>query len=343
MNLKIFAITLSIFLAVAFNLKAEVWGIKSFAVLDVPSQSSAPADLFHFSEAGTEFQTVGPITVAGNEIDADGLAMDNQGTLYAFEISTNGSRLLTLDPNSAVGTPIGPFLDNLAIRGAVITLTGQLLVLDSNASQLLQISVLTGEIIGNPVSLTSGGVPYLFSFNGVCDLAESPDGVFLVTDVNRFLQLDAASGILTLLDTDNGLTQDGYTNALCGLTFSQAAADPNRMFAYNVNGQDDIFTYDYDHAFARTEPYPNIISAFNSGRGDLAAQIRPLLHVALTDPQDVTLSWTTNAPGYILESTGALGPANWNVVPNTSVTVGAQFTVPVATTNAQQFFRLHLP
>jgi len=319
--------------------KAEVWGIKSLANNNAPS-SSFPADLFHFAEDGSEFQTVAPITVGGSQIDADGLAINNQGTLFAFEISNGTSRLLTLDPSTAIGTPVGPFLNNLAIRGAIIAMSGQLLVVDATSNQLLEVSVTTGEVIGSQVTLMTNGVPYTLSDNGVCDIAQSPDGTFFMTDLNNIFKLDVTSGALTLLYTDNAPNESIGPNAICGFTFSKNSADPNRMFAYNVNGPDDIYTYDYDKGFARALLYPNIIPSFNSGRGDLAAQICPQLKINLSGPQQVTLSWTTNAASYVLQCTACTSPAVWNTVSNSTGIVDAQFSVAVTTTNSPQFFRL---
>ena len=168
----------------------------------------------------------------------------------------------------------------------------------------------------------------------------------MVSDVNTFYQLDPGSGVLTLQYVDEIAGTDGFTNAIAGLAYSKAAANPDQLFAYDVNGYEDIFTYDPGNSFARAYLFATIIPNFNAGRGDLAAQISPLLHLSrlmnITNPA-VLLAWTTNAPNYVLQSTLSLAPANWNLVTNTGSIVGTQFTVPIATTNTQQFFRLYLP
>lgn len=55
------------------------------------------------------------------------------------------------------------------------------------------------------------------------------------------------------------------------------------------------------------------------------------------------VTWSTNASGYVLESTPSLPAVTWSVVTNAVEIVGNKFAVTVDTTDAQQFFRLHKP
>lgn len=70
----------------------------------------------------------------------------------------------------------------------------------------------------------------------------------------------------------------------------------------------------------------------------------PLLSVTQTSPLQATLSWPTNTAGFVLETTLVLPASTWMTVTNLPV-IGSNslFNVVLATTNAQQFFRLHLP
>jgi hypothetical protein len=55
----------------------------------------------------------------------------------------------------------------------------------------------------------------------------------------------------------------------------------------------------------------------------------------------VALAWPTNAIGFTLQTTSALGPsAVWTPVPTDPVVVARQNTVPITISKAQQFFRL---
>ena len=70
----------------------------------------------------------------------------------------------------------------------------------------------------------------------------------------------------------------------------------------------------------------------------------PLLSVTQSSPLQATLSWPTNAAGFVLETTLGLPASTWMTVTNVPV-IGnnSLFNIVIATTNAQQFFRLHLP
>ena len=65
------------------------------------------------------------------------------------------------------------------------------------------------------------------------------------------------------------------------------------------------------------------------------------LHINRADPLQVTLSWTTNAVGWALESSTSPGPANWATVTNSPSIAGANFSLLTGTTAEQQYFRLH--
>ena len=70
----------------------------------------------------------------------------------------------------------------------------------------------------------------------------------------------------------------------------------------------------------------------------------PLLSVTQSSPFQATLSWPTNTEGFVLETTLALPASTWMTVTN-APTIGSNrlFNIVVATTNAQQFFRLQMP
>jgi hypothetical protein len=59
-----------------------------------------------------------------------------------------------------------------------------------------------------------------------------------------------------------------------------------------------------------------------------------------TAPNEVTLSWPTNAAGWALESATAATPAAWNPVTNDVSVVGTNFSVGLNMSGEQQYFRL---
>jgi hypothetical protein len=65
------------------------------------------------------------------------------------------------------------------------------------------------------------------------------------------------------------------------------------------------------------------------------------LAISQPDPLHTTLSWTTNAVGWVLESAGSPAAPTWNHVTNAPTIVNTNFALTVGVTNTQQFFRLH--
>jgi hypothetical protein len=59
-----------------------------------------------------------------------------------------------------------------------------------------------------------------------------------------------------------------------------------------------------------------------------------------TAPNELTLLWSTNAPGWTLESAAAVASAAWNPVTNAVGIVGTNFSLSLDTTVAQQYIRL---
>ena len=70
----------------------------------------------------------------------------------------------------------------------------------------------------------------------------------------------------------------------------------------------------------------------------------PILRVTQSSPSQATLSWPTNTAGFVLETALALPASSWLTVTNpAAVASNNLFNLTVATTNAQQFFRLQHP
>jgi len=72
-------------------------------------------------------------------------------------------------------------------------------------------------------------------------------------------------------------------------------------------------------------------------------QILPSLAITQS-PSTSVLSWPTNAPGFVLESSGAVSdPNSWATVPSFIYVIGDQFGVTKATTAGPTFYRLRKP
>jgi hypothetical protein len=244
---------------------ATVWGVKTSA-----DGAELPATLFSFEEAGGPLAVLSTVTLAGNEINVDGLAMAEDETLYGFEIQLSPltSRLIAIDTATSVATALGPVLTGRDIRGAVITDTGALLVLDAAADRLLEIDVATGTPVDEGIALTLDAAPYAFA--GFVDLAETHTGQLLFVNLSELFTLDPATGALALQHEDAVVAPDGLVPGHVGIAWASPAASAGRLIAYDVRSYDDIYAYDPEAAYARTMLHPAIIVAYNAGRGDLA-------------------------------------------------------------------------
>ena len=244
---------------------ATVWGVKTFS-----GAPELPCTLFSFEEAGGPLAVLSAVTLAGNQIAVDGLAMAEDETLYGFELLTAplASRLISIAPATSAATVIGPALTGRDIRGAVITDTGALLVLDVTADALLEIDIATGLPLDAGIALTLDAAPY--DLTGFVDLAQTHEGDLLLVHFNDFYALEPATGALHLLHHDGLMAPDGVAPGHVGLAWASPAASAGRLIAYDVQFDDDIFAYDPDAAYARTALHLAIIGSYNAGRGDLA-------------------------------------------------------------------------
>jgi hypothetical protein len=290
------------------SVKAEIWALKGAV------GNEANNMLFHCSEQGEASQAVANITLAGDGIAVDGLAITAGGTLLGFQLDGADSRLVAIDKTTGGATPVGPWLSGIQIRGAVVTLSGQLLALSPgprNSGYVYEVSPTTGQMIR-----TNG--PLSEDLTYLCDIAQKLDGTLIVAQGDnsgtKFYSLDLASGTLTLLHTEEtGSPGDGEPVSAMGVAFSANSQDPNKMFVFDCQGTDDILSYSTTTNFMRSVLYPDVISeasgGFNAGPGDLAAEL-PLAPI-LTIQHCVQLCWytVTNVP-YQLQYSTALDK-NW--------------------------------
>ena len=70
----------------------------------------------------------------------------------------------------------------------------------------------------------------------------------------------------------------------------------------------------------------------------------PRLNIARLPNSAVRLSWTTNAPGFVLQTNGAsFAPAAWNALATTPVVTDTNFVVTNAVNSPARNFRLRKP
>ena len=286
MNRKLLVIVLLSTGLVSGPAGATIFGIKSCGSNGVCNPGGSvqgggslpPANLFSFESGGTGFTDLGAITVGGTNVDADGLAMRSDGDLFGFQLTEQvtpsgpnlisnvvASRLISLGAGTAAATTVGSItLSDRDIRGAVFDASDNLWALDATANQVLRIDTATGGMVaGSAVGLTVYGVN--LDLSTVSDIAIRSDGTVLLANSSDFYSLDLGTGALSSLFTDSGA---GHS----GLAFDDDLASVEMLFTFEVNGLDDLFSFDTSLASpTQTDVLLNIIPAFNAGRGDLAS------------------------------------------------------------------------
>jgi hypothetical protein len=75
---------------------------------------------------------------------------------------------------------------------------------------------------------------------------------------------------------------------------------------------------------------------------DLFLSAVPQLQITMTSPTRLQVLWSTNYPGYTLQSAPIPTSASWDTVTNVPVIVGGEFGIEIDTTEALRFFRLKL-
>src|SRR5205823_2743356 len=131
-------------------------------------------------------------------------------------------------------------------------------------------------------------------------------------------------------------------------SFGQANAPTPTLT--NVNGN-DLSQLASFVLFNRNSAEPALIYADEVRVGASWASVTPPAESATIPSLGITqsanssvVSWTTNAPGFLLESSGTVGDPNaWNGVPGLVYIIGSQFVVTNTTSSGTTFYRLRKP
>jgi len=248
--------------------RAVVWGIKS--INDNTTGSTAPANLFRFDEtAPANVTDLGAIqSAAGQSIDADGLAINVTGTLFAFQLdhtAGTSSTLVTINPTTAQATTVGSALTR-NIRGATFDAAGNLWALDAGMDQLLRINPITGDVVdGSVIDINNNNVSFDVATGS--DIAFASDGSMILVNNATLYNLDPTIGAI-----DDIITF--LSSAYAGLAPGTEPDTLNTLFGYEINDAEDLDTFDADAGYARSAYVAGIpVGGFNAGRGDLASFI----------------------------------------------------------------------
>lgn len=322
------------------------WGLKTH---DPTSQP--PTTMFWFDEDGGSYRELPRVTLAGAEIEADGLAMSPAGGLFAFQVDLGGgSRLLTLDSTSAVASVAGPVLSGRNVRGATFTLSGRLVVFDYAQKELLEVNPTTGLQLGAALPLSTN----LAATSTAGDLTQMPDGSLLFAFHDYLYELNPRTATLTQLHRDTSPFADGFVPYCCGIACVPGSVPANKLFGFEASEKDSVYSYLPAMSFPRTLLYENVVPGYNAGRGDLGAL--PAAWVEFLDISatgtNATLSAVCRGGLWVeLVYTDDLGALNWQTVPGTAgwvpYTAGTIATLMTWTNLPvnvpQRFFRVRQP
>ena len=264
-------------------LATTVFGLKSCGSANPPvcgagvvGNSLPPTSLYSFQadNAFATFNNVGSVQRGGSDLDVDGLAIAGN-ELFAFELTKSGfvttaSTLVTIDAGTATASIVQTTLIARDIRGAVFDAQGTLLAIDAAANELLSINTMTGTVIGSAIALTLNGNPY--DLGDDSDIAFNASGTMYLGDSFDLFTLDRNAGALTNIFTESNPGTDGSIPVFTGLAFTDGLP-VDALIAYDVAFDEDVFRYDIDTGFARTQLLSNILPLVNAGRGDLAANV----------------------------------------------------------------------
>jgi hypothetical protein len=217
----------------------------------------------------------------------------------------------------------------------------------------------------NPVTYT--GVPFILTdftvsvdINGVADGgiwldsdAAGVNGILLVTGGNGYGG-GARGGIAgtslywhqvvnnvfsTMLnEVDNVFTDPGVENVQVEVQVS------GNVYSAYVNGSATPVTSLTNSTFScgRVALYDYSSQTFSNFVIQIPTQPQGPFALAITNSGllQASISWSTNANGFFLESTPSLQSPAWTPLTNAPTITGTQFTVAVDIMNTQQFFRL---
>jgi hypothetical protein len=320
-----------------------VWGLKTHDPLSQP-----PTTMFWFDEHGAGYRELGPVTLAGADIEADGLAMSPTGGLFAFQVNApGGSRLLALDSTTAAASVVGPVLSGRNIRGATFTLSGRLLAFDFAQKELVEVSPVTGLEIGSAVPLSTN----LSATTTAGDLTQMPDGSLLFAYHEFLYRLDARTGSLGLLHEDTVALADGFIPYSCGVVCAPGSQPANKLFCYEASQHEDVYQYLPSTAFARVQLLDNVVPSYNAGRGDLAALPGARVELLNFSVSGTNGTLETVCRGGLwawVEFADDLGAPNWQTVPSTRALIpysNGSIVTPKTWTNllasaGHRFFRI---
>jgi hypothetical protein len=183
-------------------------------------------------------------------------------------------------------------------------------------------------------------------FPGISGYATGEIGVHSTVfddPTNDFFQLSAAGDFrFILVAKDPGMevwndTASGYLGVGELFFVGQAPFDTHPIWNI-VNGTPGnpysltLKFHDLNGIYSDSAPFVLSFTPF---------QVRYRIDIELVDPLHATLSWTTNAAGWELQSAASAMAVNWDTITNVPGITGTNYSLSINTADTQKFFRLH--
>ena len=257
----------------------------------VAGDSKPPTLLFYFDDSATTLTEVADVTLfGGGPSNTDAMAYSLAHGLLAFDLENlpiTGSRLVSIDPVTAVATPIGSTLASREMRGAAFA-GPHLYVLDAAGDELVRVDPNSGSEI-SAVALSYLAAP--FDASTLTDLAFAADGTLYLSDRDTLYTVDPATGDLTFVFEDLAIdATDPLMLTLATAGLALPPSQPDIAYVYEISGLEDVFSYDLANAFTRSKLLSGI-GTRNAGRGDLATNVSLLV---ASPVDDFTIGPVTN-------------------------------------------------
>ncbi len=214
----------------------------------------------------------------------------------------------TSDPDKSIGLVIGstgPAYLGARFRNATgVTLTS------------FSLSYFAEQWAKGAVTSNDQAIPFTYSL----DATNLTSGTFVSVTALDMHSINDGDGVFAALNGNAVFNRQFITGTVSGISWL-----PNQDLWIRWSGVSHPFTQ--SHAMAVD---------------DLVFSAVPALQITMIGPARFQVLWSTNYPGYSLQSAPTPTPANWDTVINVPVIVGGEFGVEIDMTEAQQFFRLKM-
>jgi hypothetical protein len=188
-------------------------------------------------------------------------------------------------------------------------------------------------------------------FPGISGYATGELGVhstILDDPTNDFFQLSTAANFrFVLLAKDPGMevwndTGSGYMGISDTFFIGPAPFDTHPIWNIVIGTPGNAYSLtlklrDLNGVYPDSAPFVLSFTPIQVLPGYGSYQIK----IIQVDSLHTTLSWTTNAVGWELQSAASVAAANWDTVTNVPGIAGTNFSLSITTADTQQFFRLH--